>query len=117
MVIIDTISDDASQKISVVLDDGTVVVINFNYRPSIQRWTMDVARTDSSVFTAKGLMICIHPNLLREWKNVIPFGIACNSTDGVDPIDVSDFSNQRCSLYVLNASDVESIETDLIGAA
>lgn len=116
MVTIDNISDDSSQKISISLDDGTVVVLTLNYRPAIQRWTVDVVRTDSSEFEVNGLMICVHPNLLRQWRNLIPFGLACTTIDGVDPIDINDFVSGRATLYILGSDNVTAIESAIMGA-
>ena len=110
---IDTISNEANQLIRFILDDGSTVVMNLVYRPASQRWTMDVGH---DTFQANGINLGVHPNFMRPWRNVIPFGIACLATDGVDPIYIDDFSNGRCSLFILDASDVAAIEAD-IGAS
>ena len=110
---IDTISNDANQLIRFVLDDGTTVSMSLVYRPAIQRWTVDVVRND---FEADGINVSAHPNFMRPWVNVVPFGIACTSTDGGDPVYIDDFVNGRCALYVLDQADVAAVEAD-IGAS
>lgn len=110
MISIDNLSNDAFQSTTIVLSDGTKVIINLNFLPAIQRWSLDVGYGD---FNANGLMLTIHPNLLREWKNVIPFGLSCTTIDGADPFAVSDFSSKRSTLYVLDTSDVTYVEAQI----
>lgn len=113
MRIIDNLSDDASQQVQVLLDDGTTVVIALRYLPRNQRWVADVSRGD---FSVKTVALCQHPNLLRSYRNIVPFGLMCSSIDAVDPAYIQDWVNGRCSLQILTAADVAAIEVDVIGA-
>jgi len=110
---IDNITADSNQITNVVLDDGTIVSINLIYRPATQRWTIDVAYGS---FIANGINVCIHPNFMREWRNVIPFGIGCTTTDGIDPVYLEDFANGRATLHILNHDEVQQIEATYLGA-
>lgn len=109
---IDNLSDEAMQTTKVVLPDGTELQIDLRYDPALQRWQFSVLRES---FNATGMNLCIHPNILRDWRNVVPFGLACASTDGVDPLYVDDFANGRVSLFVLSAEEVIEIENTIIG--
>ena len=108
---VDNISDDFSQIMSITLEDRSVIVLEFNYRPMIQRWTVNLTHGD---FVLNGLNISVHPNMVRNYRNVIPFGIACTTLDGVDPIRSDDFSTGRASIYILTASEVGQIEADVV---
>lgn len=109
---IDNLSDDANQKVQVVIDDGSIVEVTLRYMPSGQRWFFSVSRASF----APGLIgVCVHPNLLRTWRNVIPFGLMCSSIDGVDPAYVQDWVNGRCSLFVLSAAEVAAVEASVVG--
>lgn len=110
---IDNITDDANQLITVVLDDGTNVLLNLVYRPAVQRWTVDVAH---GTFIVNGINITVNPNFMREWRNVIPFGLGCTTTDGGDPVYLEDFVNGRATLHILTAADVAAIESTYLGA-
>lgn len=110
MTRIDNLGIEANQITKVILPDGSIVVINLIYFPAIQRWIMNVAR---DTFSVNGINICLNPNIMRQWKNVIPFGIFCDSVDGVDPIYIDDFFNGRVQLYMLNASDVVAVENQI----
>lgn len=109
---ITTISNDAKQTIYVTLSDDSVVTLDIRYLAAIQRWGFSVSH---DTLTVNGQIICVSPNMLRQWRKIAAFGLACMSTDGVDPILPDDFVNGRCVLYVLSASEVESVETDIIG--
>lgn len=113
MLQVDNLSDDADQLTRVVLSDGSLVVIELFYRAATQRWTADVTR---GTFTVNNINLCVHPNLLRDWRNVIPFGLACTSTDGGDPVLLEDFANGRVQLFVLEAADVGAVETNVFEA-
>jgi hypothetical protein len=104
---IDTLDDSATQTTSVSLDDGTTVSLTFRYLPTVQRWAFDVEHQD---LTTRGATLCLHPNILRSWRNVCRFGLAVSSTDGVDPVSLSDFSSGRVSVYVLDQTEINSME-------
>lgn len=111
---IDNLSNDASQKVQVVIDDGSVVEVALRYLPSGQRWVADITRDD---FSVKSLGLCFHPNLLRQYRNLIPFGLMCSAVDGVDPAYIQDWVNGRCSLQVLSPADVAAIEEQVFEEA
>jgi hypothetical protein len=110
MNLLNNITADPNQELPVTLDDGSTAVINLVYRPTIQRWIMDVTYNNMIV---DGINLCVYPNVLRQWKNLLPFGIACVAADGIDPISIDDFANGRASLYILNADDVVTFEAQL----
>lgn len=113
MKTIDNLSDDAFQKVDVVLDDGSLATFELRYLPSGQRWVVDI--TNGS-FVVRAVGLCNHPNILRQFRKVLSFGLMCQSVDGTDPAYIQDFVNGRCQLLVLNGADVAAIENDLMKA-
>ncbi len=113
MLRIDNLSTEGKQMTRVVLPSGGDMTLTLSYRAAAQRWTMDVS---ADGFEVQGVDMCIHPNILRPWKNLIKFGLAISAVDGVDPVYVDDFGNDRVQLYVLTEADVQEIETVLMGA-
>ena len=109
---LDSLSADASQELSVILDDGSVLQFTFNYRPAAQRWSVDVLYGE---FGANGVLLATHPNLLRTWRNILPFGLAITSQDSADPFKLDDFTSGRITLYVLDSTaggtEVQDVET------
>lgn len=62
-------------------------------------------------FVANGLRLVATPNMLFQWKNIIPFGLMCVSNDGYDPFYLDDFTTGRIKIYLLNSTDVPIFET------
>lgn len=121
MIQLTTLNDSPNQETTVQLADGSVVTLRFIYRPSVQRWSVDVEHESiapGGKIDGKGL--CTHPNLLRQWRNTIPFGLSVISTDQQDPVSLQDFVSGRITVYVLDQSagntDVTDIEENVFGA-
>lgn len=112
MTQIDNITEQANQTTQVVLPDGSILTVALQYNGSTERWTMDVSHT---LLTVNGMNVSCHPNMLREWRNVIPFGLACTTLSGYDPTNVQDFTNGQAQLYVLTAADVQDVEATIFG--
>jgi hypothetical protein len=111
---ITAISDDANQSMSVVLDTGAKVALTLEYKSNQKGWFLSMVY--DTVLTLNGYRITTSPNILRKFRNVIPFGIACLMTDKNEPIYKDDFSTGRASLYILNADDVAYVEETVIPA-
>ncbi len=112
MKLISNLSNEADQIAKVVLADGSVATFDFVYLPAIERWAFSVSHPDIDLGRA---ILCAGPNVLRSFKNVIPFGLGCYTTDGADPFYIEDFASGRVTLYVLDASEVGFFETAIFG--
>lgn len=94
------------------LADGSSVTLKFIYRAANQRWTVDVSRQS---FVANGVGLATHPNLLRSWRNIIPFGLQIVTADGTDPFLANDLDNQPGfpARVTINILDGTNGQTDL----
>jgi hypothetical protein len=110
---ITNLSDEASQLTKVVLADGSVATFQFLYNAAVERWGFSVSHPD---IECDGMILCAGANVLRMFRNTIPFGLGCYSTDGADPFYIEDFASGRITLYVLDESEVEFFETAVYGA-
>lgn len=109
---ITSISDDVKQTMTFVLDDGSKVNLSLQYISANQGWFMSLVY--GTVFSVSNRRIVNSPNMLRAFRNVIPFGIACIVTDGLEPIYQTDFSSLRATLYILNSTDIAYIENTIL---
>lgn len=107
---IDKISKSPSQQYSLTTEDGNTVVLRLKYLPSQQQWMFGLQWSD---WTLNGAILSCGPNILRGYKNNIPFGIAVVSNDGLDPLYLNDFTSGRVKLYLLNKADVLAVEKAL----
>lgn len=113
MTQIDNLTDFANQQTVLILDDGTTAAVDLVFHGGTERWIMSVEYLGRSY---NGIGLCDHPNILRQWKNTLPFGLACVTADQTDPFNVNDFSTERVKMYLLNAADVLQVETDVFTA-
>ena len=104
---ITSLIDSAKQNLTIVLDSGTNVPFDIRYIASQQGWFYSFTFGE---FSATNRRLVVSPNCLRAFRNIIPFGLACLSVDGYEPIYQDDFSSGRISLFVLNEEDVAETE-------
>lgn len=105
---ITSITNDANQILTLVLDDGTRVNMTMSFWPNQYGWYYSLTYGD---FEVSNRRMVNSPNLLRQFRAIIPFGLCCTVIDGYEPIYQNDFSSGRASLYVLNSEDIVSTET------
>lgn len=109
MQILDTISNDAKQKHTILLEkDNSSIVIRLVYKPTQIGWFMDVEYEPNN-FAVYGLRVTTNVNILNQWRNVLPFGIICYCEDNYDPLSIEDFIVERAHLAVLSEEEVKEI--------
>jgi len=113
MNLINTLTAAENQSLAFILADGSTINLNFVYKSAIERWSVNIAYKN---FTANGIILSTHPNLLRVWRNVLPFGMAVVSTDRADPFKLDDFMSGRISVYILDSTS-ENVEVQDIEEA
>jgi len=106
MTTISGLSSQPKQTFSFVLDDGSQVSCYIEYRPQQRGWFANFAWQDWAVY---GLRLTAAPNILKQWQNLIPFGLALLTTGNVEPLNPTDFADLTARLIVLNAADVASV--------
>lgn len=109
MRIINAISNSPNQQIVLVLDDGTKLSMTLNYLANQQGWFYSL-NYNNSQWVVNNRRIVTSPNMLRAFRNIIPFGLAITCSDGNEPVFIDDFSDGRVKLYLLDASDVLTVE-------
>ena len=77
MFLIQQITNDPRQKQRLVLEDGTYLDIELYFVPMQYGWF--VTSLTYGDFELTGLRITNSPNMLHQFKNKIPFGLACFS--------------------------------------
>ena len=112
MLIINGLTNDAMQQLTLDGIPGVEINVTLRFMPRIQIWNMDVAYGS---FLAQGIPVLCSPNLLRQWRNIIPFGIACSNIYQLDPYTIIDFVNGNSTFYLLDGDDVASIEQTIYG--
>jgi hypothetical protein len=107
------ISDDAKQQQTLVLPSGEVIVFAIEFVPMQYGWF--ITELTYLEFTLSGMRLCISPNLLRQYKNQLPFGLCLQSIDDREPALQQDFSSGNIKMYVLTEEEVQQYEDFLNG--
>jgi hypothetical protein len=110
MQTLDTITNDAFQRHSIIIDNGQnrqQVQLDLRYNPTQAGWYADITTTG---FSLTGVRLCTHINLLRQFKRVIAFGLQISCDNNYEPFDINDFLTGRATLSFLNAAEVAEIE-------
>jgi hypothetical protein len=106
MTTVTGITSQPVQSSFLTLDDGSLVSISMSYRPQQYGWFADISWGDWAV---TGMRLCAAPNILRQWQNRIPFGLALLTSDNSEPLNQNAFSSGFARLILLNSDDVASV--------
>lgn len=115
MLLIKNITADTKQRQGLVLPDGSFVQITLYFIPMQLGWF--ITQLTYGDFVLNGLRITNSPNMLYQFKNQIPFGIACFSKDNREPSLLEDFSSGASQLYILTEEEVDEYARFLSGQA
>jgi len=102
------ISKDPKQKFTVITEDNQSFDLSLEYSDQQQCWFYSVT---FGILSINGSRIVTGVNILRSYKNVLPFGIAIDTDDLSEPFSIDDFSTGRVKFYILTESEVAEIET------
>lgn len=103
MLLIQQITSNPLQKQTLVLPDGTTLIMTMYFRPMQLGWFIN--NLTYGTFALNGLRITNNPNMLNQWRNLIPFGLGCFSTANREPSLQEDFSSGASKLYILTAAE------------
>lgn len=102
---INGITEDPKQILSVPLDDGSTFEMTLSFMPRRSSWYI-VSLTHLD-FKLNGYRIYNSPNILHQFRNLIPFGIGCFSVGDREPMLLEDFGQGSSELYVLDSEETE----------
>lgn len=106
MFLIQNIAAAPYQKQSVILPSGAAVNFTLYFRSMQQGWFLE--NISYGTFSLNGVRITNSPNILNQWRNEIPFGLACYSTNNREPGLLQDFSSSASILYILSQDEVDA---------
>lgn len=113
MLLINSMIDYPNQVQNLVLPDGTNLQITFYFVPMQNAWF--IRNLTYGTFVLSGIKVTNSPNILHQFRNQIPFGLACFSTNDREPQFQQDFSSGASVLYLLTAAEVKEY-TDFLSA-
>ena len=112
MRIITEFTDNPKQTCTLILENQEIVTFNLRFYETQLSWYFDFTWGD---VVSNGNKVVLGMNILRSFKNIIPFGLAFQANDGVEPFATDDFVTGRVIVYLLNKDDVEAMENNIFG--
>jgi hypothetical protein len=107
MLLFQEIDDTPKQQLTLVDENGNNILFTLYFYPTQSAWFFDLSYGN---FQLNGCRLVNSINILKSYKNQLPFGIACLSNDGSDPFMLNDFLNSRCQIYTLTPNDLVNIK-------
>lgn len=111
MLLIQNLTNAPSQAMTIQLESGQTLVFSIWYSYNQSGWYYSFTYGTYSVSNRR---IVNSANMIRQIRNLVPFGLACLLTDAYEPVFINDFVSGRASLYTLNPSDVALVESNLV---
>lgn len=110
---IQQITTAALQTQSLVLPDGTSIKFTIAYVPLQFGWF--IRELTYGNLTINNMRICTSPNMLYQFINQLPFGLACFVVDNREPTQQEDFASGNANLYILTVDEVAAYKAVLLG--
>lgn len=110
MIQLGNLTGSSKQSFFVTTEAGDSIEFYIYYSPTQECWNYSFAFGD---FRAEGMRLVTGVNIIRRFKELVPFGIACGSSDGLEPSYLTDFASGRITLFLLNPAEVELYEASL----
>lgn len=102
-----SLGNEPKQEVTLALDENTRIVFNFEYKENQLGWFFGFQYGDINY---QNIRLTTSYNILRAYRNYLPFGLRCDTPDMEEPMDLNDFSNGYASVYLLTKDDVEAVE-------
>lgn len=102
-----SLSNEPKQEVVMLLDNNIRVPFVFEYKANQVGWFFGFTYNNETYANIR-LTTCY--NILRAYRNWLPFGLRCDTQDGAEPMNINDFSSGYASVYFLNKDDISAIE-------
>ncbi len=102
-----------AQTQTLVLADGSSFDLTLLYKPRQQGWF--ISNLTYGAFSVNGIRVTLFPNILNQYRNQIPFGLACFAEANREPMLQDDFVTLNANLYLLTSQEVQTVADLLSG--
>ncbi len=118
------LTSEPNQSMTISMPDGSKLFLALQYFDQNMGWYFHASAPNTGInwngitpaFQENGRRIVTHPNMLRNYRLQINFGIACFTIGNREPTNIQDFitvapaTAPASSLYILTASEVQAVE-------
>jgi hypothetical protein len=108
------LTDNPNQQWPITIPDGTTATLSLVYRPQQLGWFYDLSWDGNTPpWQNNGRRLVAGPNVLRQYRNQIPFGLTVSTGNNLDPFAQTAFIDGTCTLLLLDPVDISGIESAL----
>jgi len=104
------LTNEANQEHIVKVITGELFTLQLFYLHRSESWYANIIYND---VVLNGIKINQSINVLRQYKNILPFGIACYSDYNTDPFLLEDFAQDNYFLSILTSNEVVELENKI----
>lgn len=108
------LTTQTAQTSFILLEDGSRAELSLFYRPQQLGWFYDIRWPGNErlavPFETFGRRLVASPNMLRQYRRLIPFGLMLFTIDNLEPMGRTCFVDGTADLILLNEADVLEIE-------
>lgn len=104
-----------NQIAEISLPDGTTANFSLTFDELVNSWFFDFSYSNKNL-NYFGQRLTSNPNLLYPFRNILTFGLMCTVNDGGEAWFINDFITGRVNLYILDATDLQIINSFLNNA-
>lgn len=112
MQVITSFTTSPNQFHELILENNETANFTLRYYPRMTSWFFDISYGDKTI---NGVKVVLHPNILRQFKNILPFGLMFYTDNGspVEPFQPTDFQTGRVKMAILNKEEVLQVESEV----
>lgn len=107
MYLLNNLGNEPKQKLIMMLEDNTRLQMTFEYKENQQGWFFGFVYGDTSY---QNIRLTTSYNVLRAYRNWLPFGLRCDTVDEGEPIGIDDFVTGYANVCLLTRDDIQTIE-------
>ena len=105
---INSLGNEPKQKMTFVLSDNTRIEFHFEYKSNQLGWFFGFKYNDIEY---QNIRLTTSYNILRAYRNWLPFGLRCDTLDNLEPMDIDDFTSGYATIYILTPKDINTTES------
>ncbi len=102
------LNDIAKQNFKVSIANYDFVDVTLEFSRSQYSWYMSIKWGDA--FEVNNDRVACSPNLLRQYRDIIPFGFLIRGPDSIDPFAIDAWMN-GWGIYILDETDLIDVES------
>lgn len=105
---LNVLGNEPRQTFTVSVGENIKIPMSFEYRANQTGWFFSFEYNGERY---ENIRLTTSYNLFRAYRNWLPFGLRCDTLDGLEPMDLNDFVTGYATVYILDKTDINTTES------